>query len=108
MNAQLKRQWLEILRDPKSEKRVGVYGTYPKCCVLGHLQEAWRRWGRDGPFWDRVDIGHLIAEGGGMAEVDAMDAVGELIHFNDHTGKTLLEMADWIEQNVPEGEEDGG
>lgn len=112
MNSELKPKWIEALRSGKyqqtSERLCEErYGDRSYCClgVLADIinPDGWFKESED--FYVSWSGKDGILELAGLASVEELTNIGdvmqgELVSMNDNEGKSFVEIADWIEENL--------
>ena len=119
MNKRIKKLWLKAMRTPADEggyvqtvgtthsreTRVAFGGVVDCFCAMGVLANELNLDGGVEPPKHRYAVASRDAfaagayrsgEAAGMTE----DQVGRIIRMNDDQGKTLAEIADWVEANL--------
>lgn len=97
MKPEIKQKWIDALRSGEYQQDVGVLKTEKGYCCLGVLADLYNKehnleWCKDRKFYCFNNV---------LRWADFPYYTGnELVVMNDEKGKSFLEIADYIEENL--------
>ncbi len=103
MKASLRTRWLQRLRDPQTKQTTKAYfrDSSGKALSLSYIKSI-----LDDVVVEELPticcaLGHYHIANKTTEQYDLHRISNHVLIMNDYEGKSLLEIADWIEANVP-------